>query len=473
MKVVIGLESHIQLNTKSKAFCSCANPVNLEYEPKPNTLTCPSCLGLPGSKPTANKKMLELAIKTALALNCKIAKETFFSRKSYMYPDLAKNYQITQYEIPLAKSGCVYVGNKKIRITRVHMEEDPAKLVHVGGMGGSHVLVDYNRAGIPLLEIVTDPDFTSPEEAREYLQKLETIMEYLGIYDSSSSAVMKTDTNISINVGGKQGERTEIKNITGTKDIERALRFEIMRQSSLVKRGDSVKQETRMWNPDRGATQAMRGKEAEAEYGYITEPDLTVIEIDDKAISEAKKGLPELPDQRFARLVKQYKLPAAVAESVVSELDLAELFEQIAKQVSPKTAGSWVSGYLKKTLNYNNIRFRESGLKKEWIISLLKMFEAGKITDRNAEMAIRKMVDEKQPPEAVIKKHKLEKVAMDLDKIVEKVLNENKKAVQDYKSGDDKAIHFLVGQCMRETRGQADANDIKKAVLKRIKKMIN
>jgi aspartyl-tRNA(Asn)/glutamyl-tRNA(Gln) amidotransferase subunit B len=471
IKVKIGLETHVQLNTKSKIFCGCENPVNLPEgkEPKPNSLTCDTCLGLPGSKPRTNRAVVDMAIKVALAIKCKIARETYFSRKTYFYPDMNKNFQITQYEIPIAARGNVEAAGKKIRITRVHMEEDPAKLVHVGGMGGKYVLVDYNRAGIPLLEIVTDPDFTSPEEARLYLQKLETILEYLGVYDSASSAVMKTDANISL----EGGQRIEVKNITGTKDIERALKFEIVRQGSLIKRGMEVKQETRMWNPGLGATQSMRGKETEEEYGYIFEPDLTMIEISTSMVSAAKKSLPELPDQRFSRFVKQYKLPAAVAESVVSELDLAELFEQIAKQVSPKIAGSWISGYLKKTLNYNNLRFKESGLKKEWIISLLKMFEAGKITDRNAEMAIRFMVDEKHPPETVIKKHKLGKASkgeLDLDAIVKKVIDKNKQAAVDYKKGEQKALHFLVGQAMRETRGQADANDIKKAVLKRLKK---
>lgn len=462
MKVKIGLESHIQLNTKSKIFCGCANPVNVKEEPEPNTVACDTCLGLPGTKPRTNRVVVEMALKVALALNCRMAKETYFSRKTYFYPDMNKNFQITQYEIPIAEKGSMESAGKKINIRRVHMEEDPAKLVHIGGLGGKHVLVDYNRAGIPLIEIVTEPDFTSPEEARLYLQKLESILEYLGVYDSASSAVMKSDANISL----EGGMRIEVKNITGTKDIERALKFEIMRQGNLIKRGMEVKRETRMWNPDLGATQSMRGKEEEEEYGYIFEPDLTMLEISTGMVSAAKKSLPELPDQRFRRFVKQYELPEKVAESVISELDLAELFEQIAKKVSPKLAGTWVSGYLKKTLNWHNLRFRESGLKKEWIISLLKMFESGRITDRNAEMVIRYMVEDKQPPEKIIKKHKLGKAALDLDSIVKRVLEKNMQAVKDYKAGEEKALHFLVGQVMREAKGQVDAQDIRKAILK-------
>lgn len=468
LKVKIGLETHVQLNTKSKIFCGCANPVNMKDEPKPNTVTCDVCLGLPGSKPRTNRAVIDMAMKVALALKCKTAPETYFSRKTYFYPDMSKNFQTTQYEIPISAGGVVEAAGKKIRITRVHMEEDPAKLVHVGGMGGKYVLVDYNRAGIPLLEIVTEPDFTSPEEARLYLQKLETILEYLGVYDSTSSAVMKSDANISL----EGGQRIEVKNITGTKDIERALKFEIVRQSNMIRRGMEVKQETRMWNPALGATQAMRGKETEEEYGYIFEPDLTMLEIGTGMVSAVRKGLPELPDQRFSRFVKQYKLPAAVAESVVSELDLAELFEQIAKQVNPKVAGTWIAGYLKKTLNYNGMRFRESGLQKEWITSLLNMFEHGEITDRNAEMAIRFMVEEKQSPETIIKKHRLGKAgkgAPDLDAAVKKVLVKNKQAADDYRKGEQKALHFLVGQAMKETKGRVDANEIKKAMIKLMK----
>jgi aspartyl-tRNA(Asn)/glutamyl-tRNA(Gln) amidotransferase subunit B len=273
---------------------------------------------------------------------------------------------------------------------------------------------------------------------------------------------MKSDANISL----EGGARIEVKNITGTREIEQALKYEIVRQGNMLKRGVKIKRETRMWNPDLGATQSMRGKEEEEEYGYIFEPDLTRIEISKSMVNKIRNTLPEMPDQRFRRFVKQYKLPEKVAESVVSELDLAELFEQIARKVSPKLAGTWISGYLKKTLNWHNLRFRESGLRKEWVISLLRMFEANRITDRNAEMVIRYMVEEKQPPERIIREHKLGKVALDLGSIVKRVLEKNKQAVKDYKAGEEKALHFLVGQVMRETKGQVDANEIKKAILK-------
>ncbi len=488
MKVRIGLETHLQLNTRSKAFCSCRNPVNLREEPEPNTLVCDTCLGMPGSKPRANKAMVEQAIKVALALNCSISRETFFSRKTYFYPDMSKNFQITQYEVPLAEHGHVYIDTsfvlgksklgeatlgikkKKIRITRVHMEEDPSRIVHVGGLGGKHTLLDYNRAGIPLVEIVTEPDFSSPEEARDFLQKLATILEYLGVYDSSSRAVFKSDANISL-AGGK---RVEVKNITGTKEIEQALKFEIFRQQNLIKRGGKVVQSTRAWDPDTKTTRELRAKETEEDYGYIFEPDLTILEITRKQITKTKKSLPELPDQKHTRFIKQFRIHPKVSEALVSELDLANLFEDLASRINPRLASVWIAGYLKKTLNYHDLRFRESGLKTEWITSLLRMVQKEELTDRNAELVMREMVEDKGNPETVMKKHHIGKRASltgkPLKDSIERVLKANPRAVQDYRAGEDKALHFLVGLAMRETRGQVDANDIRKLILKLIKK---
>ena len=469
MKVKIGLETHVQLNTMSKAFCGCRNPVKLSDEPEPNTLVCDTCIGLPGSKPRANRAMVEQAIKVALALDCRIAGETYFSRKTYFYPDMGKNFQITQYEVPIASGGHVPLGSKRIRIRRVHMEEDPSRIVHVGGLGGKHTLLDYNRAGIPLIEIVTEPDFSSPEEARDFLHKLTTILEYLGVYDSSSRAVLKSDANISL-AGGK---RVEVKNITGTKEIEQALKFEIFRQQNLLRRGGRIDQSTRTWDPETRTTRELRAKETEEDYGYIMEPDLTVLDITREQVSRTRKSLPELPDQKHARFVRQFRLEPKVAEALVSELDLANLFEDVARKVSPRLASTWIAGYLKKTLNYNGIRFRDSSLKPEWIASLLRMLHRGELTDRNAELAIRRMVEDRKGPEDVMKRHgigrKIPLKGEDLAGSVEKVLKSNPRAVQDYNSGEEKALHFLVGLAMRETRGQVDANDLRKLILRLIK----
>ena len=473
MKIKIGLETHVQLNSQTKLFCSCINPVNLKEEAEPNSLTCPTCLGMPGSKPAVNKKIIELATKVALALNCKIAPEMYFSRKTYFYPDMSKNFQITQYEIPLASSGFLDINvngkKKKISIKRIHIEEDPAKVVHVGGLGGKYVLVDYNRAGIPLIEIVTDPDFESSQEARIYLSKITQILEYLGVYDSTSQAVLKSDANISMYGEGITGNRVEIKNITGTKEVEDALNFEAVRQKSLLSRGMQVKMETRMWNPDIGSTQEMRGKEAEAEYGYIMEPDLPKFTIQKQLAQTLKKELPELPDQKYARYVKTYKLPESVAESLISEVDTAELFEIVAKQTDPKLAGNFIAGDLKKTLNWNNLRFKNSGLKTEWVIDLLKLFIDGKITDRNAELAIRKMVEEKKSAKEIVEKYSLGKEEIDLESAINKIIENNQKAVSDYKTGEKKALEFLVGQIMRETKGKVDAQDVRSSLIKYLK----
>jgi aspartyl-tRNA(Asn)/glutamyl-tRNA(Gln) amidotransferase subunit B len=469
-KVKIGLETHVQLNTKSKIFCGCKNPVNLPEEPEPNTLTCETCLGMPGSKPRTNESVVSMSLKVAAALNFTIAKETYFSRKTYFYPDMSKNFQISQYEIPLATKGWVNISMdghpKRINLRRLHMEEDPAKLVHIGGLGGKYVLVDYNRSGIPLIEIVTEPDFTSPEEARLFLSKLATILEYLGIYDPNSKAVFKSDANVSID----GGNRVEIKNITGTKEIEQALKYEIIRQVDAVKRGEQIRQSTRMWNPELQATQALREKETEEDYGYIFEPDLTSIQIAHADLQEIKKGLPELPDQKYQRFIHTYFISDKLSESLTSELDIANLFESVAKKTPPKLAASWIAGYLKKTLNYNGVRFKDSKLREEWIVSLLNMFEKGFLTDRNAELVIRYMVSDKLPPDQVMKKHGIAKKESgslrEVEHTIKSVLEKNQKAVRDYKSGEEKALHFLVGLCMRETRGSVDANEVRKIIRK-------
>ncbi len=470
MKVKIGLETHVQLNSLTKIFCGCRNPVNLKEEPEPNSLTCPICLGMPGSKPALNKKVVELATKVGVALNCRIADEMYFSRKTYFYPDMPKNYQITQYEIPLASGGFLEIDvngkKKKITIRRIHIEEDPAKIVHVGGLGGKYVLVDYNRAGIPLIEIVTEPEFESPQEARLYLQKLTTILEYIGIYDTTSQAVMKSDANISMHGEGITGNRVEIKNITGQKEVEDALKYEMIRQASLLTRGVQVKMQTRGWNPDLGTTQEMRGKEAEAEYGYIMEPDLPKFTVQKQLAVTLKKELPELPDQKYKRFMKDYKLAEAVAESLVSEIDIAELFEEASKKIDPKIAGSFIAGDLKKTLNWNNLRFKQTGLEKDWIINLLKLFEEGKITDRNAEIAIRKMVEEKRDAKEIVEKYNLLKTKLDLENIIKKIIENNQKPVNDYQSGEKKALEFLVGQVMKETKGQVDAKEIREKLVR-------
>lgn len=467
-RVMIGLETHVQLNPKSKLLCPCRNPATLGEEPEPNTLTCPACLGLPGSKPRLNEKAVEQALAIALALGCTIPRTMLFSRKTYFYPDMPKNFQITQYEFPLGERGGLSVEGRPIRIRRIHLEEDPARLVHKGGLGGE-TLADYNRAGVPLVEIVTEPDFASPKEARLYLQKLALILEYLGAYHPASRAIIKSDANVSLSRSGSPGSRVEVKNITGTKEIEQALSYEMVRQSSLLRKGQTVARETRTWNPDLGITQELRSKEEEEEYGYIFEPDLTPIQLPRALLKRIRKSLPELPDARYRRLISRYKLPPKVAESLVSEADLASLFERLSKTLDPRLAGSWLAGYLKKTLNYHQLTFRESGIRDEWLSWLLDLFRQGKITDRNAELTIRKMVEERVSPKEIVKKYNYLVRRFDIDLILRKLLKEHPQAVQDYQAGQAKALHFLVGQAMKETAGAVDANALRQKLLKLLK----
>jgi len=460
----IGLEVHVQLNTKSKLFCGCST--NWQGK-EPNTNCCDYCLGFPGTKPRLNKKAIEYAIMISLALNCKINKEMFFSRKNYFYPDMAKNFQITQYEIPIAENGFVILGKRKIRIRRINLEEDPARLVHPEGISASeYVLVDYNRSGVPLCEIVTEPDIQTPKEARLFLQKLSSILEYLGVFDPSMEASMRIDSNISL-----IDVRTEIKNITGFKDVEKALSYEIVRQKNLIRRKKEIKMETRSWDPVAGVTRTLRSKETEEDYGYIFEPDLTKIVIKKEQIDAIKKELPEMAEEKIKRYVKEFKINREIAESITDDPDLAKMFEKVVRKIDPKLAASWFAGKLKKTLNYNNLRIRDTGLTDEHLIALLKMLQSKKITERSAEMILREMVVKPENPLKLIKEKQMTRIA-DRDKlseIVDRVLTKNTRAVLDYKMGKREAFHFLVGQVMRETKGRGDPEEIRKILKKKIK----
>ncbi len=465
LEYIIGLETHVQLNTKSKLFCSCKNVASLKEEPLPNTYVCETCLGMPGSKPVVNEKVIEYALKVALALNCKINKDFFFSRKVYFYPDLAKNYQITQYEIPVGYDGYVVVNGKKIRIKRVHIEEDPAKIVHKK----DYTLVDYNRSGVPLLEIVTEPDISSAEEARAYLFKLKQILEYIGVYDASTLAVFKSDANISI----KGMERVEVKNITGLKEVEIALKYEMLRQKQQVLQGRNVARETRRWDETAKVTRAMRTKEEEEDYGYILDGDLPAVKVDYNFLKELSSKLPELPDEKLQRFVKQYGLKEKTAESLISEREIADLFELAVKEgISVKEAATWIGRVIKKILNYHATSYKASGFKDEWVIETIKAYESKKYSDATTEQILRKMFEDSLPLKELVKKYGFkEMVSSDdaLKAIALEVIEENKKAVQDYRTGNEKALDFLVGKIMAKTKGSADpkkARDVLKEVLK-------
>jgi len=454
--IVIGLEIHIELNTETKLFCSCRRTGSDE----PNTRTCEVCLGMPGAKPVLNKKALDYALKLALALKMDIAKELIFSRKSYFYPDMTKNYQITQYEIPLGKNGFLKVNNKKIRIKRLHIEEDPAALVHPSGIAGSeYVLIDYNRAGNPLVEIVTEPDISSAKEAREFMKKLITLLEYLEIFDKNNCTI-KADANVSIKESNFT--RVEIKNISGFKDIERALSYEIERQRKEVSDGGGVVQETRGWDSDKGITFSLRKKETEEDYGYIIDPDLVRIEITDEMIKKIEEEMPELEDEKFEKF--KTTISEEMARILAKNKDLAKLFEEISKEVKADLAASYVRKEVPRVLNYNKISLKESKINGKRMIQLLKLVEEGKISDSVAKKILEKMVKEDFDIDEYVKEKNL-LIVKDIDelrKICEKVVKENKQVIEDIKKGNKKAFHFLIGLVMKETKGKADAREVNK-----------
>ncbi len=459
-KIRIGLETHVQLNTRTKLFCGC--PLKGLDEAEPNTRVCETCLGLPGSKPRTNRAAVDAGIKIALALSCKMPKEIFFSRKSYFYPDMSKNFQITQYEVPIAKEGIIEVGGKTIRIRRLNLEEDPAKLVHIGGSitDAKYVLVDYNRSGTPLCEIVTEPDFDTPREARLFLQQLMMMLEYLKVFASGEYS-LKTDANISIQTDSVKGERVEVKNITGFREIEKALNFEIVRQRNVAKRGQKIEQETRAWDALAKVTRSLRTKEGEDDYGYIPENDLTRIELKAEKIKQIEKTLPEMPQQKRERYQK-LGLSKELSYSIAQDLEVAQLFENLAKKFEPKFVGTWML-ILQKTLNYNDLLLKEAKLSEGVFSKLLKSVESEKLSERAGELVLREIILAPEKLDKMIKKY--EKTgAGEIEKIVNSVIAKNSKAVEDYKKGNEKSLDFILGQVMRETKGKADAKEIRKMV---------
>ncbi len=461
--IVIGLEIHSELATDTKLFCGCRT----HGDDKPNSRTCEVCLGMPGSKPVLNKKAVDYTLRLCLALGCKISSELIFSRKSYFYPDMAKNYQISQYEIPLGTKGKLKLHTgKTIGITRVHIEEDPAALIHPSGMTKSkYVLVDYNRSGDPLAEIVTEPDLESPEEARLFMKQLITILNYLGIFDVNR-CIIKADANISIKETGYT--RVEIKNITGFKEIEKALKYEVERQKQEIK---SVVQETRAWDSDVGITRSMRKKEVEEEYGYIIDPDLVRTEITKEKIDEAEKEMPELAQEKVKKYIKEFKITEKDARVIAAERLLAELFEKVAEEVDPNLAAKWLRRELVRVLNYNKKEMKDLNLDEKYIIELLKMVENNEITDNVAQKILEKLIEKPFSPRDYVNKIGAKKIADEkqIKRFCKEAIKENLQAVEDYKAGEKKSLQFLIGQVMRKTKGQADPAAVNKIMKELVK----
>lgn len=458
---VIGLEVHAQLKTETKIFCSCST----RFGASPNANTCPVCTGMPGVLPVLNRKAVTFAIRSALATDCRIARESRFDRKNYFYPDLPKGYQISQYAAPIAEHGHLTIETengieKTIGITRIHMEEDAGKLLH--DPNRPHSMVDLNRTGVPLVEIVSEPDIRSPEEAGAYLRKLHAILRYIDVCDGNmEEGSFRCDANISLRPMGTEafGTRTELKNLNSFKNVEKAIAYEIERQAHVLETNGTVIQETRLWDPAGNRTVSMRSKEEAHDYRYFPDPDLVPLIVDDAWIESVRKSLPELPDQRKARFMKSYALSAYDADVLTSTRELADYFEKAAERISEiKQLAHWVMGPVLGLLNTRGIAIEDSPVSPASLAELLVLLETGRINATAAKTVFEEMSVTGSTPEAIVKEKGLEQVSdqSELDGVVSRILESNPQELEAYRNGKTKLFSFFMGQIMKETRGKAD-----------------
>jgi len=464
-EAVIGLEVHAQMLTDTKIFCGCST----KFGSEPNTQTCPICIGMPGVLPVLNKKAIEFAIKTGLSTDCKISNYSRFARKNYFYPDLPKGYQISQYELPICEKGFIEIvvdgEAKKIGITRIHMEEDAGKNIHEsasGGQGGNYSFVDLNRAGVPLMEIVSEPDIRTPKEAAEYMKELRTILRYLGVCDGNmEQGSLRCDANVSIRPVGQKGYgiRAEVKNINSFKFVEKALEYEIKRQIKVIEEGGKVIQETRLWDSNKGVTESMRGKEEAHDYRYFPEPDLVPMMVEQKWINEIKATLPELPDAKRGRFVSEYNLPEYDADILTSEKSVADWFEEAVKAGGqPKAVSNWMMGDLMRLLNEENKTIKECSLDPARLADMLKLIDIGTISGKIAKTIFDEMYKTGKNAETIVKEKGLVQISDEsaIEKTVDEVIAKNPKEVGRFKAGEEKLLGFFVGQIMKATKGKAN-----------------
>ena len=471
-EVVIGLEVHAQLKTKTKIFA----PDGCEFGNEQNTQISPITLGMPGVLPVLNRAVVDMGILTGLALNCQIAHRCKFDRKQYFYPDLPKGYQISQYDEPICGKGYLMVNGKKIGITRAHLEEDAGKLVHAGAdglAGSSYSLVDLNRAGTPLLEIVSEPDMRSPQEAREYMEELRNIVRYVGVCDGNlEEGSMRCDANISIMPKGsdKFGTRAEIKNVNSFKALERALEYEIDRQIEIVEDGEEVVQETRLWDDNAGVTRSMRGKEDAHDYRYFPEPDLMPLEISDEWIERIRKSMPELPEQKRQRYMG-LGLSEYDASVIVAQYELAMFFDEVLKAGgNPKIAVNFLMGEVAAYLKEQKLSINETKLTPENLVELIGLIEKATISNNIGKQIIVDMLNTGEKASAIVEKKGLSQISDTgaIKKIAQKIIDANPSQVEAYRGGKDKLFGFFVGQVMKETKGRANpqsVNEILKELL--------
>ena len=460
---VIGLEVHAQLLTESKIFCGCSTRFGME----PNQNTCPVCMGLPGVLPVLNRKVVEFAVRTGLATHCEIARSSRWARKNYFYPDLPKGYQISQYELPLCLNGYIDIeveaGKKRVRLTRIHMEEDAGKNIHE--VRGDYSLVDLNRAGVPLMEIVSEPDIGSAEEAGRYLKNLRAILQYLEVCDGNmEEGSFRCDANISVRPrsASEFGTKVEIKNMNSFKAVEKALEYEIRRQIEVLSEGGKLTQETRLWDAEREVTRSMRSKEFAHDYRYFPEPDLLPLIVDDQWIEELRAGLPELPERRKERFASQYALPLYDAEILTTRRDVADYFETAAKiHSNPKAISNWVMGDLFRVIKEKKLdeqlRITAWPVAAQNLAEMVRMIDEGKISGKMAKGLFEEMLERGESPAMIVREKGLEQVtdSGDIEKAVAAVLAAHPDQAADYRAGKDKVFGFFVGQVMKATQGKA------------------
>lgn len=471
-ETVIGLEVHAELSTITKIYCGCTT----EFGGDVNTHCCPVCLGLPGSLPKLNRKVVEYAIKAGLAFNCSITEKSFMARKNYFYPDCPKDYQITQHELPLCTEGYIEIetesGLKRIGIERIHIEEDAGKLLHVSD--GS--LVDYNRTGVPLIEIVSKPDMRSPEEARLYLEKLKSILQYIEVSDvKMEEGSLRCDANVSLRPEGQEkfGTKTEVKNMNSFKALEKAVEYERKRQLEILNSGDQVHQETRRWDDAKSMTFAMRSKEQAHDYRYFPEPDLVTLYVSQKWVDEVRSSLPELPDDKRERFISQFSLPEYDASIITSSRKLSDYYEECVKHYNdPKAVSNWVMGEFMKLMNEHGIDIDDVKIKPSHLGELLSMIGKGTISGTIAKKVFGEMFETGKSPENIVKEKGLIQNSNEdeIREIVLKVLSENQQSVTDFKNGKSRAMGFLVGQAMKASKGKANPGLLNKILQEELNK---
>ncbi|GIP12979.1 MULTISPECIES: Asp-tRNA(Asn)/Glu-tRNA(Gln) amidotransferase subunit GatB [Paenibacillus] len=472
-ETVIGLEVHVELHTKTKIFCGCST----EFGAPPNTHTCPVCLGHPGVLPVLNRQAVDYAMKAAMALNCEIGDVSKFDRKNYFYPDSPKAYQISQYDQPIGLNGYIDIEvdgrTKRIGITRLHLEEDAGKLTHVDG--GFASLVDFNRVGTPLIEIVSEPDISSPEEARAYLEKLRAIMLYCEVSDvKMEEGSMRCDANISLRPHGQQefGTRAELKNMNSFRGVVRGLEYEQLRQAEILDEGGEVVQETRRWDESQAKTFSMRGKEEAHDYRYFPDPDLVTLHIDQAWKDRIRASIPELPDARKARYTAEYGLPEYDAGVITSSKALADLFENSLEYTKDaKAVSNWIMGDLLGFLNTNGLELADVNLTGQGLGEMIGLLEKGTISSKIAKTVFKEMLQSGKLPQQIVEEQGLVQISDEgaIKAIVDEVIAANPASVEDYKAGKEKAIGFLVGQVMKQSKGKANPGLVNKLLVEALK----